>query len=325
MRRPGPMDIEPSMSERAHVGFGEERTGIIDFSRRPRPHETLIQAFLFFCAAVSILTTLGIVATLGEESFAFFRGVDLVEFFTGKVWQPAIDRFGILPLLTATLTTSLYAMLVALPLGLAVAVYLAEYAKARVRDSLKPILEVLAGIPTVVYGYFALTTVTPFLRSAFGEDRVEVYNTLSAGLVMGVLILPLIASMCEDALSSVPSALREGAYAMGATKLEVSLKVVVPAAFSGLAAAFILGLSRAVGETMIVALAAGAGPNLTLNPFKSAETMTGHIVRISGGDLSYDSIDYKSLFAIAIILFLVTLGLNILSRRIIRRYREVYE
>jgi phosphate transport system permease protein len=313
------------MLEGSMGSYSEERSGIMNLARRPRPHETIIQSFLFFCAAVSILTTIGIVATLGEESFAFFRGVDLADFFTGKVWQPAIDRFGILPLLMATLTTSLYAMIVALPLGLIVAIYLSEYAAPRVRDILKPVLEVLAGIPTVVYGYFALTTVTPLLRGLIGQDVVEVYNTLSAGLVMGVLILPLVASMCEDALSSVPAVLREGAYAMGATKLEVSLKVVVPAAFSGLAASFILGLSRAVGETMIVALAAGAGPNLTLNPFKSAETMTGHIVRISGGDLSYDSIDYRSLFAIALVLFIVTLALNIISRRIIRRYREVYE
>ena len=313
------------MTEALKGSYGEERSGRIDFSRTTRPHELIVQSFLFLCATVSVLTTVGIVLTLGEESFAFFRGIDLWEFFTGGVWQPALGLFGILPLVVATITTSLYAMIVALPLGLLVAVYLSEYAPDRVRDALKPVLEVLAGIPTVVYGYFALTTVTPILRSVLGEETVEVYNTLSAGLVMGILILPLIASMCEDALSSVPSSLREGAYAMGATKLEVSFKVVVPAAFSGLAAAFILGLSRAVGETMIVALAAGAGPNLTLNPFKSAETMTGHIVRISGGDLSFDSVDYRSLFAIALVLFLVTLGLNILSRRIIRRFREVYE
>ncbi len=305
--------------------YPEGRSGTASLARKKRPGEALVQSFLFVCAAISVLTTLGIVATLGRESLSFFRDVNLVEFFTGRVWQPAIERFGILPLLAATLQTSLWAMLVALPLGLVVAIYLSEYARPRVRDVLKPILEVLAGIPTVVYGYFALTTVTPFLRNLIGEDRVEVYNTLSAGLVMGILILPLIASMCEDALSSVPASLREGAYAMGATKFEVSAKVVVPAAFSGLAAAFILGLSRAVGETMIVALAAGAGPNLTMNPLKSAETMTGHIVRISGGDLSYDSIDYKSLFAIAIVLFLITLALNLLSRRIIRRYQEVYE
>jgi len=299
--------------------------GAANLRRRPRPGETVIQALLFLAASISIFTTIGIVASLGVEAFTFFREVSLVQFFTDTVWQPAIERFGILPLLSATLATSFWAMLLALPLGLLVAIYLSEYAPRKVRNFLKPVLELLAGIPTVVYGYFALNTVTPIIRNLFGQQRVDVYNTLSAGLVMGILILPLIASMCEDALSSVPRSLKEGAYAMGANKLEVSLTVVVPAAFSGIAAAFILGLSRAVGETMIVAMAAGAGPKLTLNPFKSAETMTGHIVRISGGDLSYDSMDYQSLFAIALVLFIVTLGLNMLSTRIVRRFREVYE
>lgn len=298
---------------------------LINLERRPRIAESAIHGFLFFCAAVSILTTIGIIVTLGKESVGFFRQVSPFTFLTGTTWQPAIDQFGILPLLNATLVTSLIAMAVALPLGLSVAIYLSEYAPDRVREILKPVLEVLAGVPTVVYGYFALTAVTPFLRSLFGNDTVEIYNTASAGLVMGVLILPLIASMCEDALGSVPGSLREAAYAMGATKLEVATQIVVPAAFSGIAAAFIMGLSRAVGETMIVALAAGAGSNLTLNPFRAAETMTGHIVRISGGDLSYDSMDYNSLFAIGLLLFLITLGLNMLSRRIIKKYREVYE
>ncbi len=297
----------------------------MSLGHRSRPAETLIQALLFFCAAVSILTTIGIIIVLGTESLGFFREVSLWEFFSGTEWQPTIGQFGILPLMSATFLTSLTAMAVALPLGLGVAIYLAEYASENVRETLKPILEVLAGIPTVVYGYFALTVVTPLLRNLLGRDTVEVYNTLSAGLVMGVLILPLISSMCEDALSSVPRSLREAAYAMGATKLETSVKIIVPAAFSGLAAAFILGLSRAVGETMIVALAAGAGPNFTLNPLKAAETMTGHIVRISGGDLPYDSMNYRSLFAIALVLFLVTLILNMLSRRIVKKYREVYE
>ena len=305
--------------------YPEETRGVLSLGHRNRPLQTLIQVFLFFCAAVSILTTIGIIIVLGTESLGFFREVSLWEFVSGTAWQPTIGQFGILPLLSATFMTSLSAMAVALPLGLGVAIYLAEYASERVRETLKPILEVLAGIPTVVYGYFALTVVTPFLRDQFGRDTVEVYNTLSAGLVMGILILPLISSMCEDALSSVPRSLREAAYAMGATKLETSVKIIVPAAFSGIAAAFILGLSRAVGETMIVALAAGAGPNFTLNPFKAAETMTGHIVRISGGDISYDSIDYRSLFAIAMVLFLVTLVLNMFSRRIVKKYREVYE
>ncbi len=294
-------------------------------ARPPRPGEAVIKAFLFSCAAFSILTTAGIVLILGKETFSFFKEVSIVEFLTGSLWQPAIGKFGILPLASATLVTSLIAMAVALPLGLMVAVYLSEYAPWGVRQFLKPALEVLAGIPTVVYGYFALSTVTPLLRGMIGQDRLQVYNMLSAGLVMGILILPLIASMCEDALSAVPRTMREAAYATGATKLEVTTQVVVPAAFSGLAAAFILGLSRAVGETMIVALAAGAGPNLTLNPLKSAETMTGHIVRISGGDLSYDTIDYSSLFAIAATLFVITMILNLISRRIVGKRREVYE
>ena len=295
--------------------------------RRLRPGESFIQGFLLFCGAVSILTTLGIVYVLGRESMLFFTNseVSLKEFFTTTSWVPAVGEFGIWPLVNATLMTTTFAMLVALPLGLSVAIYLSEYASSRARSTLKPILEVLAGIPTVVYGYFALTFMTPLLRSIFGRDAVEIYNTASAGLVMGILILPLVSSMSEDALSAVPRALREAAYAMGATKLETAVRVVVPAAISGIAAAFILGISRAIGETMIVAIAAGAGPAFTFNPFKAAETMTGHIVRISGGDLSYDSIDYDSIFAIALMLFLITLALNIISHWVVRRFREVYE
>jgi phosphate transport system permease protein len=293
--------------------------------KKKRPGETVIYSFLLMTAVISVLTTAGIVATLGKESFLFFKEVSIVEFLTNTRWQPQIGEFGILPLFTATVITSLIAMAIALPLGLASAIYLSEYAPAKVRNVLKPILEILAGVPSIVYGFFALQTVTPFLQGIFGAEKVDIYNTFSAGLVMGVLILPLISSMCEDALSSVPKNLREGAYALGANKIEVSLKVVMPAAFSGLAAAFIVGLSRAIGETMIVAIAAGSGPNLTLNPFVAAETMTGHIVRISGGDLSYDSIDYNSLFAIGLMLFLVTLTLNIISRHLVKKYQEVYE
>jgi phosphate transport system permease protein len=221
--------------------------------------------------------------------------------------------------------TSGVAMLVATPLGIFVAIFLSEYASEKLRSILKPILEILAGIPTVVYGYFALTFMTPLLRLIFGRDTVEIYNTASAGIVMGILILPLVTSMVEDALSAVPDSLREGAYGLGATKLEASVQVVLPAAFSGIAAAFIVGLSRAIGETMIVALAAGAGPNFTLNPFKAAETMTGYIVRISGGDIGYDTMDYNSIFALGMLLFLFTLVLNIISRIIVNRYQEVYE
>jgi phosphate transport system permease protein len=251
--------------------------------------------------------------------------VTLRKFFGETSWNPQIGEFGIWALVNATLMTSVIALAVALPLGLGVAIYLSEYAEEKVRATLKPILEVLSGVPTVVYGYFALTFVTPLLRSILGQNTVQIYNTASAGLVMGVLILPIVSSMSEDALSAVPNSLREAAYALGATKLETAIKVVLPAAFSGVAAAFIVAASRAIGETMIVAVAAGAGPNFTFNPFEAAETMTGHIVRISGGDLSYNSLDYNSIFAIGMMLFLMTLVLNLISQRIVKHFREEYE
>lgn len=256
----------------------------MDLSKHSRPAEILIKAFLVFCGFFSILITVGIIYEVGSEALLFFSNpqVNLWKFFTGTVWQPQAQEFGILPLVNATFMTTLFAMMVALPLGLGVAMYLSEYATPRVRKVLKPVLEVLAGIPTVVYGYFALTFMTPLLRQIFGVDVVNIYNTASAGLVMGILILPLVASMCEDALSAVPQSLRDASYALGATKFETVVKIVLPAAISGIAAAVIVAFSRAVGETMIVAMAAGAGPNFTFNPFKSAETMTGHIVRISG-------------------------------------------
>jgi phosphate transport system permease protein len=304
--------------------FAQSRFSLQKKSRRG---ESLIQGFLIFCGAVSIITTLGIVYELGKEALLFFQSsdVNLWEFLTGTTWQPHIQEFGILPLVNATLMTTFFAMLIAIPLGLFVAIYLSEYATEKARSVLKPILEVLAGIPTVVYGYFALTFMTPLLRAVFGNDVVSIYNTASAGLVMGILILPLISSMSEDALSAVPRSLREAAFGLGATRLEVAVKIVLPAALSGIAAAVIVGISRAIGETMIVAIASGAGPNFTFNPFQSAETMTGHIVRISGGDLSYASIDYNSIFAIGLLLFFMTMFLNIVSQRIVRRFREVYE
>ena len=305
----------------------EKKASVSRLRRKPRWGETIIQSLLFFSGFFSIFTTLGIVYELGKEALLFFQmpEVKLIDIFTKTKWQPHTGEFGIWPLFSATMLTTVIAMLIAIPLGMAVAIYLSEYAKPRVRSTLKPILEVLAGIPTIVYGYFALTFMTPLLREIFGRDLVQIYNTASAGLVMGILILPLITSMTEDALSAVPRSLREAAYGMGATKLEVALQIVVPAALSGIAAAIIVGISRAIGETMIVAVAAGAGPNFTLNPFQGAETLTGHIVRISGGDLSYDSIDYNSIFALGLFLFLVTLTLNIISQAIVRRFREVYE
>jgi len=251
--------------------------------------------------------------------------VSLIEFFTKTEWNPQIGKFGVLPLVNATLTTSFIALIVAIPIGLSIAIYLSEYASAKIRQTLKPILEILAGVPTVVYGYFALTLMTPLLRMIFGIGNVEIYNTASAGIVIGILIIPLISSMSEDALHAVPQSLREAAYGLGATKLETALRIVLPAAISGVTAAFIVAASRAVGETMIVAIAAGAGSKFTFNPFEGAETMTGHIVRISGGDLSYNSIDYNSLFAIGLLLFLMTLSLNIFSQFIVRKFREEYE
>ena len=294
---------------------------------RRRIGETIIQGLLFFSGFVSIFTTIGIVYELGKEALLFFQmpEVSILESLTNTVWQPHTGNFGIWPLVTSTLMTTLIAMAIAIPLGLAVAIYLSEYATPKARNTLKPILEVLAGVPTIVYGYFALMFMTPLLRSIFGRDVVEIYNTASAGLVMGILILPLITSMTEDALSAVPRSLREAAYGVGGTRFEVALQVVLPAALSGIAAAIIIGISRAIGETMIVAVAAGAGPKFTLNPFQGAETITGHIVRISGGDLSYDSIDYNSIFALGLLLFFITLTLNIISQRIVRRFREVYE
>lgn len=305
----------------------EKRASAINLHHKPRLGETIIQALLFFSGFFSIFTTLGIVYELGKEALLFFQmpDVSIFDLFTSTRWQPHTGNFGIWPLVTATMMTTAIAMLIAIPLGMSVAIYLSEYAKPKVRNVLKPILELLAGIPTIVYGFFALTFMTPLLREIFGKDVVQIYNTASAGLVMGILILPLISSMTEDALSAVPRSLREAAYAMGATKLEVALQVVVPAALSGIAAAIIVGISRAIGETMIVAVAAGSGPNFTFNPFQGAETITGHIVRISGGDLSYDSVDYNSIFVLGLFLFFITLTLNIISQAIVRRFREVYE
>ena len=255
-----------------------------------------------------------------------FRGaeVTMLKFITETRWAPQIGNFGILPLLTSTIMTSLIGMLVATPIGLGAAIYLSEYASRRVRGYIKPAIEVLAGIPSVVYGYFALTFVTPLLRAAFGTDVVQVYNMASAGLVIGILIVPTIASISEDALQSVPNALREASYGLGATKFETVVQVLLPAALSGISAALILAVSRAVGETMIVLIAAGAGPNFTFNPFENAETMAGHIARISTGDISRGTIDYNSVFAVGATLFVATLLLNLISTYITQRFRERY-
>lgn len=296
-------------------------------SRKQRRVNSIMQAVLLGAAIISILTTVGIVVILINQSALFFGDdeIQLRRFLFDTVWQPIIGRYGILPLLNATLMTSLIALLFAIPMGFCVAIFLSEYASERIRSFVKPTLELLAGIPTVVYGYFALSFMTPVLKRVFGVDIVQFYNTASAGLTIGILILPMISSITEDALSAVPHSLREASLGLGANRLQTALQIVFPAATSGIAAACILGFSRAIGETLIVALAAGAGPNLTLNPFHAAETITGYIVRISGGDISYDTIDYNSIFALALALFVITMILNIISRQISARFREEYE
>lgn len=285
----------------------------------------MIGAALFLCSAVSILTTAGIIAVLIYESAAFFRHVPIVEFLTGTQWTPLFidQRFGILPLLTGSLLIAAGAAIVALPLGLAAAIYLSEYAHERVRRWLKPILEILAGVPTVVYGFFALTFVTPIIRSV--APGTDVYNALSASIVMGIMIIPMVSSLSEDAMSAVPRSLREAAYALGATKFEVAVRTVVPAALSGIIASFILAVSRAIGETMIVTIAAGAQANLTLNPLRSVQTMTAYIAQTATGEAPHGSIEYQTIFAVGLTLFAITLLMNILSLMVLRRFREVYE
>jgi phosphate transport system permease protein len=292
---------------------------------RTRYGELAIRAVLMACAAVSVLTTIGIVVALIEPTIEFFGEVGIGEFLTGTDWSPLFSpsSFGVLPLVMGTLSTTLWACVVALPCGLGAAIYLSEYARPRARRWLKPSLEVLAGIPTVVYGYFALVTVTPFLQDI--GLPVAVFNALAAGLVMGVMILPTVASLSDDAMTAVPMALREGAYGLGASKLQVSTRVVVPAALSGIVASFVLGISRAVGETMIVTIAAGGQPNLSLNPYEGVQTMTAYIAQVGIGDVPTGSIEYKTIFAVGATLFLATLVMNLISIRLVRKYREVYE
>ncbi|NQW21887.1 MAG: phosphate ABC transporter permease subunit PstC [SAR202 cluster bacterium] len=287
--------------------------------------ERAIAVFLFLCSFLSILTTVGIVAVLLFEAISFFTEVSFLEFITGTRWTPLFSskQFGVLALVAGTTLTAVLAMMVALPLGLLSAIYLSEYAPSRVRNTVKPILEILAGIPTVVYGYFALLFVTPLLRG-ISED-ISVFNALSAAIVMGLMILPMVSSLSEDAMRAVPRTLREGAYALGSTKLEVSTLVVVPAALSGIVSAFILAVSRAIGETMIVTIAAGQNPNFTLNPFVPIETMTAYIVQVSMGDTPAGSIEFKTIFAVALLLFAITLVMNLLSQYVVSRFREEYE
>ncbi|HET9581949.1 MAG TPA: phosphate ABC transporter permease subunit PstC [Gemmatimonadota bacterium] len=281
-------------------------------------------ALLSLAGAVSILTTVGIVVVLVWESVGFFRHVPVRDFLTGTVWTPLFQpqHFGVLPLLVGSVLIAVIASLIAVPLGLGAAIYLSEYSPRRVRAVLKPILEILAGIPTVVYGYFALTFVTPVLRHVI--PGLGIFNALSAGIVVGIMILPLIASLSEDAMAAVPRELRQGAYALGSTRFEVATRVVTPAALSGIVASFILAVSRAIGETMAVVLAAGMTPQLTFDPRESVQTMTAYIVQVSLGDTPFGSIEYQSIFAVGLLLFMVTLVMNIFGRGFLNRYREVY-
>jgi phosphate transport system permease protein len=293
--------------------------------RRRQAIERGIGGVLLLFSVVSILTTVGIVVVLVQEAVGFFLEVSPWEFLTGTRWAPLIQpqSFGILPLLAGSTLVAVGAALVALPIGLLTAIYLSEYAHDRVRKIVKPALEILAGIPTVVYGYFALTFVTPLIRMLVPET--DIFNAASASVVVGIMIIPMVSSLSEDALSSVPNTLRHGAYALGATKYEVSTRTVLPAALSGVIASFILALSRAIGETMAVTIAAGATPKLTLNPFTSVQTMTAYIVQVSKGETPYGTIEYKTIFAVGLVLFLITLAMNAISIRVLRRFREVYE
>jgi phosphate transport system permease protein len=292
--------------------------------RATKRFEFLIEWALFLCALLSIGTTAGIIIILAMETFAFLREVPITDFLFGTEWTPlfATPRFGVLPLVAGTMLVSTIAMVVALPMGLLSAVYLSEYANLRVRRFVKPVLEILAGIPTVVYGYFALLFVTPLLQTFL--PNLSGFNALGPGIVMGIMILPLVSSLSEDAMQAVPRGLREGSYALGATKMQTSLRVVLPAAFSGITAACILAVSRAIGETMIVAIAAGQQPRLTANPMLPIETMTAYIVQVSLGDTPQGTLEYRTIFAVGMLLFLGTFVLNLISTWLRERFREEY-
>lgn len=292
---------------------------------RVRYGELVIKGLLGLCALISVATTIGIVLALFLPAFEFFQDVSIVDFLTGTEWAPLFEPalFGVVPLIVGTLSVTFWAVLVAIPFGLGAAIYLSEYATDRTRKLLKPLLEVLAGVPTIVYGYFALTFFTPLLRDV--GINVDIFNALSAGLVMGVMIIPTVASLSEDAMAAVPRDLRYGAFALGSSRLQVSTRVVVPAAISGIIAAFVLGISRAVGETMIALVAAGQQPNLSFDPREAVETMAAFIAATGAGDVPTGSLEYKTIFAVGATLFVMTLILNVISIRLVSRFREAYE
>ncbi|MEM9353144.1 MAG: phosphate ABC transporter permease subunit PstC [Planctomycetota bacterium] len=287
--------------------------------------ESCIHALLIGCAAISIFTTVGIVLVLLVESLQFFRDVSIVEFLTGTKWTPLLSpkHYGILPLVCGTMLVAGGSALIAIPLGLGTAVYLSEYASPTVRDVVKPLLEVLAGIPSVVYGYLAVVVVSPIVRAVL--PSAGLFNAVNACVVVGIMILPMIVSLSEDVLRSVPRSLREGGYALGANKFDVTVGIVIPAAFSGVVASFLLAISRAIGETMAVSLAAGRTPKMTLDPRESVQTMTSYIVQVSQGDTPADSPEYRAIFAVGLALFVLTLAMNLVAQWILRRVREQYE
>jgi phosphate transport system permease protein len=294
-------------------------------SGRVRYGELLVKGLLGACALISVATTVGIIAALFLPAFEFFQEVSIVDFLTGTEWAPLFEPalFGVVPLVAGTLSVTFWAIVVAIPFGLGSAIYLSEYASARTRKILKPLLEVLAGVPTIVYGYFALTFFTPLLRDLGIE--VDIFNALSAGLVMGVMIIPTVASLSEDAMAAVPRDLRDGAFALGSSRMQVATRIVVPAAVSGIVAAFVLGISRAVGETMIALVAGGLQPNLSFDPREAIETMAAFIAATGAGDVPTGSNEYKTIFAVGATLFVMTFILNVVSIRLVRRFREVYE
>jgi len=296
----------------------------LGYSFRRHLRERFIEALLFLTAFASVAITLAIVVMLVKESYEFFQHISILDFLTDTQWTPLFDdaHYGILPLVSGTLVSSAVALLVAIPLGTIIAIYLSEFASFTVREIAKPFLELLGGVPTIVYGYFALLFVTPLLQKFFPE--LPGFSLLSAGLVMGIMIIPYVSSLSEDAMRAVPMSMREGSYAMGATRFQTAIRVVMPAAYSGIAAAYILGISRAVGETMVVAVAAGMQPNLTWNPMEPAATITAYIVQVSLGDLPHGSIGYQTIFAAGLTLLLMTLVFNIIGHILRKRYREIY-
>lgn len=293
--------------------------------KKSRIGENIIEKGLMAVSAITVAVTALIVVLLFTETFQFFSEVSIVEFFTGTKWTPTLkpQHFGILPLVTGTLMIAIGSSLISLPIGLGSAIYLSEYANPKVRQVIKPLLELLAGVPSIVYGFFALTTITPFLQSVL--PNTEVFNAASASIAVGIMTIPMVASLSEDAMMAVPDSIRKGAYALGATKFEVSTKVIIPATISSIASAFVLAVSRAIGETMIVAIAAGQNPTMSLNPLHSIQTMTGFMVNLALGDIQQGTLEFKTIFAVGALLFTMTLLMNLVARAIVKKFQEVYQ